>query len=134
MAPRKTLARIFLCLAAVSSFGGSPASGAPDGSLYARLGGASTVSMVVERAVTRVAASFDATHLQRMKSSLNARICALAGGGCRTNSDVLELSDANYLALVEELRGAMRAERIPIAARNELLELLAAPPRGVARF
>lgn len=134
MKPRFVVSSTLLGLITGAAFAGAPSTQSQGVSLYARLGGASTISAVVEQAVTRGAGSFDAAILERMKLSLNARICALAGGGCRTDPNAVDLSDTNYSALVEELRGAMRAERIPIAARNELLDLLAAPPRDVARL
>jgi hypothetical protein len=120
-----------MSLVAASAFAGSPAT-APGDSLYARLGGAAKVSAIVDQAVTRVAGTLDADSRQRVKAALVARICTLAGGGCRFDADTVILDDADFPALVAELRGAMRAEHVPLAIRNELLELLAPPPRDVA--
>jgi hypothetical protein len=80
----------------------------------------------------RVASRIGAASPEQIKTALGARICALAGGGCRMDAPPLDVSDAGFVALVAELRSAMRAEHVPLAARNELLELLAPQPRDVA--
>jgi hypothetical protein len=130
MTPRNTLASACLGLLAASAFAGTPT---PAGdTLYARLGGAARVSALVEQAVSRVAGTLDADSVQRLKDSLTARICTLAGGGCRIDADAFPVNDADFPALVAELRGAMRTAQVPLAVRNELLELLAPPPRDVA--
>jgi hypothetical protein len=131
MTPHKTLASLCLSLVAAAALAGAPTP-APRDTLYARLGGAAKVSAIVEQAVTRVAGTLDADSRQRVKALLTARICTLAGGGCRTDVNAFALNDADFPALVAELRGAMRAEHVPLAVRNELLELLAPPPRDVA--
>ena len=131
MTPRYVISSTLLGLIAGATLAGTPTR-SQGVSLYARLGGATKISAIVEQAVTRLAGSLERANPEHVKAALNARICALAGGGCRIDTNSIDMTDGGFLALVEELRGAMRAEHIPLAARNELLELLAPPPRDVA--
>ena len=92
-------------------------------SLYERLGGASVVSALVADAV-------DKTKLPLAKEALTERICTLTGGGCKRGraGDMLAaqtITDAEFSGLVEALRESMRARDVPLAARNQLLEILA---------
>ena len=56
-------------------------------------------------------------------------ICALAGGGC-TSPRAPQINEAQFIQLVDMLRASMRAHEVPLAARNELLEVLAPLQRG----
>jgi hemoglobin len=137
-----------LCfLIASSSFAGAPPATAPAGSLYARLGGTPTVSAFVNQTIDHVAAdprmnqSFDKVNLQRVKDMLLEQICSLSGGGCTYTGDTMRdvhaghhISNAEFFSLVEALRGAMRAQGVPLAARNELLEILAPMKRDVVKL
>ncbi|HEX5160818.1 MAG TPA: hypothetical protein VFV88_03795 [Steroidobacteraceae bacterium] len=106
-------------------------------SLYARLGGTSGVSAIVDATVEELAAKsravpgFESRDVQDIKNDLAARICSLAGGGCR-NPGARRVDLASQVELVEALRVAMRAQDVPLAARNELLEALAPVRRDVA--
>jgi hypothetical protein len=93
-------------------------------SLYARLGGASTLSALVSEA---------GAHLGPRRQDLESSICALAGGGCASPNAGLALSDTEFVTLLEQLRSSMRTHGVPLAARNELLEALAPMRRGLAR-
>ena len=120
---------------------------APTGSLYARLGGTPIVTAFVGDTIDRVAAnpetrrSFDKVDLQRVKDRLIEQICALTDGGCAHTTDAMpdvhagyRISGAEFLGLVEVLRESMRAREVPLAARNELLEVLAPMKRDVVRL
>ena len=87
-------------------------------SLYERLGGNQVVSAVVADAV-------DKTNLPLAKDALTERICALTGGGCKTGRAAPSMSNAEFTGLVEAMRESMRARDVPLAARNQLLEILA---------
>jgi hypothetical protein len=105
------------------------------GTLYARLGGKSAVTAFVNAGVEQ-AASLPRTRealaqadLARIKTQLTQRICALSGGGCRA-----PVADPRTVHLIESLRTSMRDHGVPLAARNELLEVLVPARRDVARL
>lgn len=117
---------------------------APHGSLYARLGGTQKVTSIVNETIDTVAAdkrmnqSFDKVNLNRVKNLLAEQICSLTGGGCTYSGDSMKdvhaghhISNAEFYQLVEVLRDAMRNQNVPLAARNELLEILAPMKRDV---
>ena len=98
-------------------------------SLYERLGGTTVVSAVVADAV-------DKTKLPLAKELLTERICALTGGGCKIaagkpiGTNAQPISSTEFSGLVEAMRESMRARDVPLAARNQLLEILAPMSRG----
>src|SRR5690348_6035557 len=98
-------------------------------SLYERLGGAQVVSAVVADAVAK-------TNLPLAKDALTVRIYTLTGGGCKDSGahDAhagQPISNAEFSGLVEAMRESMRARDVPLAARNQLLEILAPMGRDV---
>ena len=109
------------------AFGISPTASAD--SLYERLGGTTVVSAVVADAV-------DKTKLPLAKELLSERICALTGGGCKIaagkpiGTNAQPISSTEFSGLVEAMRESMRARDVPLAARNQLLEILAPMSRG----
>jgi hemoglobin len=120
---------------------------APAGSLYARLGGTPVVSALVSETIEKVAAaestkrSFDKVNLQHVKDMLAEQICSLTGGGCTYTGDTMrdvhaghQITNAEFFELVEVLRVAMRQHGVPLAARNELLEILAPMKRDVVKL
>ena len=87
-------------------------------SLYSRLGGADAVDGFVREAIDRAVAS------DSERQQLASFIRTIAAGndpGLRAP----QITEAQFLVLVEGLRVAMRAKGVPLAARNELLEALA---------
>lgn len=88
-------------------------------SLYSRLGGPEAMSAFVRDALAGAVAT-DAERRQ-----LTAYLCAVAGGDCAITR-APQLDEAQFRQLIEALRVAMRAHDVPLAARNELLEALAA--------
>jgi hemoglobin len=144
----RTLPGVVLCLLASTSFAATPPPGAaPPGSLYARLGGTPKVSAFVNETIEKVAAdprmnkSFDKVNLQHVKAMLIEQICSLTGGGCTYTGDTMRdshaghhISNAEFFGLVEVLRDAMRAQEVPLPARNELLEILAPMKRDVVKL
>jgi len=120
---------------------------APAGSLYARLGGTTTVTAFVGDTIDKVVAnpemnrSFDKVNLQHVKDMLIEQICALSGGGCTYTGDTMrevhaghQISNAEFFGLVEVLRESMRARDVPLEARNQLLEILAPMKRDVVKL
>ena len=106
-------------------------------SLYERLGGTPVVSAFVADAVNR---TFDKADLQLMKDLLTERICTLTGGDCtgggmkRAVHASHHISGAEFSGLVEAMRESMRARDVPLAARNQLLEILAPMNRDVVKL
>ncbi|HEU5137568.1 MAG TPA: group 1 truncated hemoglobin [Steroidobacteraceae bacterium] len=120
---------------------------APAGSLYERLGGTQAVTAIVADTVDKVVANpetnrpFDKANLQNAKDMLVEQICALTGGGCSCSSEPTlavyaseDISDTEFFGLVEALRESMRAREVPLAARNQLLEVLTPMKRVVAKL
>lgn len=148
MALFRTLPGVVLCLVATASFAAIPPPAvAPPGSLYARLGGTPKVTAFVNETIEKVAAdprmnkSFDKVNLQHVKDMLIEQICSLTGGGCTYTGDTMRdshaghhISNAEFFGLVEVLRDAMRAQDVPLPARNELLEILAPMKRDVVKL
>ena len=93
-------------------------------SLYSRLGGTPVVAAFVADAI-------DKTNLPLAKDMLTERICTLTGGGCSDGGKMnlshaaQPISGAEFSSLVEAMRESMRARDVPLAARNQLLEILA---------
>lgn len=117
---------------------------APAGSLYERLGGTAKVTAIVDGTIERVAHdpltshAFEKVNLKRVKSFLAEFICSRAGGGCSYTGDTMKeihagqhITNAQFYQLVETLREEMRAQDIPLGARNELLAILAPMKRDV---
>jgi hemoglobin len=138
---------ILFLLIAPASFAVTPPAVAPAGSLYSRLGGTPGVTAFVDRTIERIATdprtnqSFDKVNLQHVKDMLLEQICSLTGGGCTYTGDTMRdvhaghhISNAEFFALVDELRSAMRAAGVPLSARNELLEILAPMKRDVVKL
>lgn len=129
MSPRRP------CIALLALISGACFAGSPADTLYARLGGSSKIAAIVDQTIERAAAdprtqqAFAHADLARVKDSWIARICAISGGGCRAAD---EATPGISAGAIEELRRAMRAQDVPLAARNELLELLAAVSQTVA--
>jgi hemoglobin len=120
---------------------------APAGTLYARLGGTPVISVVVSETIEQVAAdpatrrSFDKVNLQHVKHMLAEQICSLTGGGCTYSGDTMrdvhaghKITNAEFYSLVEVLRESLRRHEVPLAARNELLEILAPMKRDVVKL
>ncbi|MBC8027394.1 MAG: group 1 truncated hemoglobin [Steroidobacteraceae bacterium] len=124
-----------------------PPAVAPAGSLYERLGGTAKVSAFVGVTIERTVAdpalnrTFDKVNLQHVKDMLVLQICSVSGGGCTYTGDTMrdvhaghKITNAEFAGLVEVLRDAMRAQDVPLPARNELLALLAPMKRDVVKL
>jgi len=126
--------RHFPCIFLLVAAFGVPAFAGPGSSLYARLGGNHGIQAFVNDSVDQAAADPDTrdalahTDLTELKLQLAQRICALAGGGCKAPTKSPQVAP-----FIETLRSSMRGHGIPLAARNELLEVLIPVRREVAR-
>ena len=133
---------IALLVAAMGAFAG-PARAADD-SLYRAFGErAGLASLMVDfvgrlKADARIGRYFKETNAKNLAEQLTSQLCKLAGGPCdyegapmRLVHQDLEISRADFNALVEVLQDAMDARRIPFAAQNQMLALLAPMHREI---
>jgi len=129
------------CLASAAGPVRAPATATPD-SLFFRLGGIAKITAFVDASVNELAArpradrDIQIQDLQAIKNDLVARICCMTGGGCRPagvlRAGPVTRADVAQTELLEALRVAMRAQDVPLAARNELLEVIAPVRLNVA--
>lgn len=101
----------------------------PASPLFARLGGSATIDAIASDTIEAAAKSnaFVAGDLAVAKQKFAQFICARTGGGCTIPGG------GEFLALVEPLRIALRAHNVPLAARNELIEVLTPARRDFAQ-
>ncbi|MDO8667446.1 MAG: group 1 truncated hemoglobin [Gemmatimonadales bacterium] len=105
--------------------------------LYERLGGVDAIRAVVDNFVGRVGADarintfFRGVDLDNFKRLLTEQICRETGGPCRyTGRSMREthtgmnLTDAHFNALVEDLVGALNQFNVPEREKSELLGAL----------
>lgn len=106
-------------------------------SLYDRLGGKSAITAVIDQFVANVAADrringrFATTDIPRLKGHLVDQVCSAAGGPCqyrgrdmkRTHSG-MQISTADFEALVQDLVAALDTFHVPAEEKRELLGLL----------
>jgi hemoglobin len=108
-----------------------------DASLYDRLGGTPAITAVVDDFVANVAADkringrFANANIDRLKQMLVAQICAGTGGPCTyTGRDMqsahkgMNISDAEFGALVEDLVTTLDKFKVPAKEKQELLAVL----------
>jgi hemoglobin len=106
-------------------------------SLYDRLGGKTAVSAVVDQFVANVAGDsringrFATTDIPKLKGHLVDQICMATGGPCtykgrdmKTTHAGMNISNADFGALVEDLVKALDTFKVPAREQGELLGLL----------
>lgn len=106
-------------------------------SLYERLGGQPAIVAVVDDFVANVAADsrinarFASTNVPRLKQRLVEQICAGTGGPCtytgrdmRTAHTGMNISEAEFGALVEDLVRSLDKFKVPQQEKGELLAIL----------
>ena len=125
-------------LAACGHMNAPTMSSAPvEKSLYDRLGGRPAINAVVDDFVGNVAADtringfFARTDVPRLKRLLSEQICAGSGGPCtytgrdmKTAHTGMNISDAHFGALVEDLLKSLDKFNVPAREKNELLAVL----------
>lgn len=107
-------------------------------SLYERLGGREVIERFVDEAIDlsannpRIAHHFEQTDLIALKEQLTDQICELAGGPCEYKGMGMEdahrdldISSADFIALVEDFQIAMRNQGVAYRLENQVLALLA---------
>ncbi len=129
-----------------------PAAPKPTAALYERLGGQPAIGAVVDEFLKRVAldkrinARFINTDFTALRINLVDFVCAATGGPCRYGGRDMQVAHAGlqvvegeFVALVEDLAGALAALHVPKPEQGELLGALAplkpkivAPPPAAA--
>lgn len=112
--------------------------------LFQTFGGKAGLVTLVDDFMTRLLADprtgphFKPANQQRVKEQLVDQFCAAMAGPCvykganmQAAHANLDITKADFNALVEVLQGAMDAQRIPFTAQNQLLALLAPMHRDV---
>lgn len=115
-------------------------------SLYDRLGGKPAITAVVDDFVGNVAADsrinrrFANANVPRLKQKLVEQICAGTGGPCTyTGRDMksahagMQISDAEFGALVEDLVKTLDKFKVPEKEKGELLGILGPMKSDIVR-
>ena len=116
---------------------GKGSASSKDDSLYERLGGKPAITAVVDEFIGRVAADvrikqrFFNTDIPKLKTLLVEQVCMATGGPCKyTGQDMdtshagMEIVDEEFVALVEDLAGALDKFKVPAREKGELLGAL----------
>lgn len=106
--------------------------------LFTRLGGSDGIRAVVSDFLTRVAqderinAFFRGVNVPTLERLLNEQICQATGGPCvysgrtmRATHEGMNITEAQFNALVEDLTAALAHANVPPRESNELLTALA---------
>jgi len=109
----------------------------PQKSLYDRLGGQPAITAVVDDFVANVAADsringfFARTDIPRLKRLLVEQICAGTGGPCTYTGRTMQaahrgmnITDAQFTALVEDLQKTLVKFKVPEKEQGDLLAVL----------
>jgi hemoglobin len=128
-------ALLVLCLSACAT--SSP-------SLYQQLGEQEGVARIVDSmleiilADARIKDDFKGTDMKRLQRTLIEQFCVLSGGPCTYSGDSmkevhggLEITNARFNALVEDLQSAMDMQHVPSRSQNKLLAKLAPMQREI---
>ncbi|TMQ05785.1 MAG: group 1 truncated hemoglobin [Deltaproteobacteria bacterium] len=119
--------------------GSEPPAGGAGASLYDRLGGKDAITAVVvdfvEQRVAkdaRINAFFATTDIARLEAGLADQICEATGGPCKyTGRDMktahagMGVKDADFKALVEDLKMSLDHFKVPAREQQELIGKLA---------
>ena len=109
----------------------------PQKSLYERLGGQPAITAVVDDFVGNVAADnringfFAHTDIPRLKRLLVEQLCAGTGGPCTYTGRSMQaahkgmnITDAQFNALVEDLQKSLNKFKVPEKEQSDLLAVL----------
>jgi hemoglobin len=125
----------------------SSAAGAPlpaDDALFRALGAQPGIDRIVADFVPRLVADsrtgefFKKTDQAHLKAMLAQQFCVVAGGPCvytglpmKTAHKDIDVSKADFHALVEVLQASMDAQGVPFATQNQLLARMAPMHRDI---
>jgi len=132
------MTRILMLLTLLASLAGCAASRPATDDLYQDLGGEPGIERIVDAFLVHLAEdelvvdTFADTDIAEFRRLLIEQICDLSGGPCeyggRTMTEShagMDVSAAQFNALVADLIDAMDDAGVPTGAQNRLLELLA---------
>ena len=115
-----------------------------DDALFRVLGGQAGIDRIVADFVPRLAADsrtgefFRKTNQAHLKAMLAQQFCVVTGGPCvytglpmKTAHQDIDVSKADFNALVEILQASMDAQGVPFATQNQLLARLAPMHRDI---
>jgi hemoglobin len=115
-----------------------------DDGLYQALGGHSGLAKLMDRFMEQLLADarmrpfFKDADQKHVKEQLVLQLCELSGGPCRRDGpdmkqahDGMDVTRADFNALVEVLQDTMDAQGIPFRAQNRLLARLAPMHREI---
>jgi len=136
---RRRTAVVVLAAVLAAGCGGSMESGKTmaSPSLYERLGGKPAITAVVDDFIGNVAADtrinkrFANADIPRLKGRLVDQVCEASGGPCKyTGASMrdahkgMNITDAEFGALVEDLVKSLDKFKVPAKEKNELLGAL----------
>lgn len=127
--------------AATTPANGTPAAApAPAASLYERLGGTPAIAVVIDGFLANVVADarinkffagLDAAAVAKLRGHLIDQVCGATGGACpytgrsmKESHAGMNLTDAHFAAIVEDLVAALDAAGVKPADRDELVGVL----------
>ena len=106
-------------------------------SLYDRLGGKSAITAVIDQFVAnvandkRISGRFATTDIPKLKKNLVDQVCTASGGPCaytgrdmKTTHAGMDITTADFNALVEDLVASLDKFKVPEAEKKELLGIL----------
>jgi hemoglobin len=112
--------------------------------LYQQLGGQAGVTSIVQHSFVlyladdRIKGDLDNINLDRLKARLTEYLCHLTGGPCVYHGRAmkaahagLDLTQAKFNALAEDLQTAMEQVGIPYRTQNRMMALLAPMQRDI---
>ena len=115
----------------------APAEAQKPAALYDRLGGQAGVASIVNETISNIAGDgrinkyFRRADTGRLRTQLNDQICAGAGGPCaysgrpmREAHKGMNITDAAFNAMVEDMRKAMMTLHVGATEQDEVLALL----------
>lgn len=115
-----------------------------DDTLYEKLGGKDGIARIAQQSVAlwladdRVKADFDNINLDRLRTRFADQLCQLTGGPCvyhgrpmKAAHAGLDLNQAKFNAVAEDVQTAMEHVGIPYRTQNRLMALLAPMQRDV---
>jgi|SRR5690554_3536288 len=125
----------------------TPLAQADKSSLYEELGEYEGISQLMESFILEIAEDdriihhFENVDIDRFHKMLTEHICELSAGPCEYTGKPMpevhlgmNISRAEFNALVEDLMAAMESEQIPVSAQNKLLAILAALHKEVVHL
>ena len=115
-----------------------------DDSVYQGLGGKEGIRRIVGsfipliQADARISASFRDADIKQLAQRLGEQFCELSGGPCKYKGksmeeihDGLNVTNAQFNALTEDLQIAMEANQVPSRIQNKLVAKLAPMQRQI---